>query len=76
MVQCSHRRPGGGERDVFVRPKFEKASQAIAEGNPNVRLFRIPDAGHLPWLDEPERVVAGIGRFLAAQAGSGVEAVA
>jgi pimeloyl-ACP methyl ester carboxylesterase len=54
----------GGERDVFVRPKVEKALQAIAEGNPNIRLLRIPDAGHLPWLDEPERVVAEIERFL------------
>jgi pimeloyl-ACP methyl ester carboxylesterase len=66
----------GGERDVFVRPKFEKALQAIADGNPKVRLVRIPDAGHLPWLDNPERVVAEIERFLATQPRSGVEAVA
>ena len=66
----------GGERDVFVRPKFGKALQAIAEGNPNVRLLRTPDAGHLPWLDEPERVVAEIDRFLGTQPRSGVEAVA
>jgi pimeloyl-ACP methyl ester carboxylesterase len=66
----------GGERDVFVRPKFENALQAIADGNPNVRLVRIPDAGHLPWLDEPEQVVAEIERFLGTQPRSGVEAVA
>jgi pimeloyl-ACP methyl ester carboxylesterase len=66
----------GGERDIFVRPKFEKALQAIVEGSPNIRLVRIPDAGHLPWLDEPERVVAEIERFLATQSRSGVEAVA
>lgn len=66
----------GGEHDVFVRPKFEKALQVIADGNRNVRLARIPDAGHLPWLDEPERVVAEIERFLATQPRSGVEAVA
>jgi pimeloyl-ACP methyl ester carboxylesterase len=66
----------GGERDIFARPKFENALQAIAEGNPNVRLLRIPDAGHLPWLDEPERVVAEIERFLGTQARSGAEAVA
>jgi pimeloyl-ACP methyl ester carboxylesterase len=66
----------GGGRDVFVRSTFEKALQAIVEGNPNVRLARIPDAGHLPWLDEPERVVAEIERFLATQSRSGVEAVA
>ena len=65
----------GAERDVFVRPKFEKALRAIAQSNPNVRLLRIPDAGHLPWLDEPERVVAEIERFLAAQPRNGVEAV-
>ena len=66
----------GGERDVFVRPRFEKALQATAAGNPTVRLLRIPDAGHLPWLDEPERVVAEIERFLGTQPRSGVEAVA
>ena len=66
----------GGERDVFVRPKFERALQVIVDGNPNVRILRIPDAGHLPWLDEPERVVAEIERFLGAQARSGVDAVA
>jgi pimeloyl-ACP methyl ester carboxylesterase len=66
----------GGERDIFVRPKFEKALQAIVKGNPNIRLVRIPDAGHLPWLDEPERVVAEIERFLATQPRSGVQGAA
>jgi pimeloyl-ACP methyl ester carboxylesterase len=65
----------GGERDIFVRPKFEKALQAIVEGNPNIRLVRIPDAGHLPWLDEPERVVTEFERFLAMEPRSGVQAV-
>jgi len=66
----------GGEHDVFVPPKVEKALHAIAEGNPNVRLIRIPDAGHLPWLDEPERVVAEIERFLAIEPASGMEVTA
>ena len=66
----------GGDRDIFVRPKFETALQAIADGNANVRLLGIPDAGHLPWLDEPELVVAEIERFLSTQTRSGVEAVA
>ena len=35
----------GAERDVFVRPEFEEALQAIAEGDLNVRLLRIPHAG-------------------------------
>lgn len=53
-----------GERDVFITRTMEKAWVAIAAGNPNVRIVRIPDAGHLPWIDEPERVVAEIERFL------------
>jgi pimeloyl-ACP methyl ester carboxylesterase len=60
------------ERDVFIRPKFEKAMKAIVDGNPNVRLLRIPRAGHLPWLDEPELVVTEIERFLATQSRRGV----
>lgn len=64
------------EHDVFVRPKFEKGLQAIVAGNPDVRLLRIAHAGHLPWLDEPEPVVAEIERFLATQPRRGVEAVA
>ena len=56
-----------GERDAFMRPKVEKAWQAIATGNANVRVVGIPDAGHLPWLDDPERVVAEIERFLATE---------
>jgi pimeloyl-ACP methyl ester carboxylesterase len=35
----------GGERDIFVRPKFENALRAIAQSNPNVRLLRIPEPG-------------------------------
>jgi pimeloyl-ACP methyl ester carboxylesterase len=66
----------GGERDVFVRPKFEKALQAITEGNPNIQRLSVPDAGHLPWLDEPELVVGELERFLDTQPRSGVEAVA
>jgi pimeloyl-ACP methyl ester carboxylesterase len=66
----------GGERDVFVRPKFEKALQAIAEENPNIQRLSVPEAGHLPWLDKPERVVAELERFLVTQPRSGVETVA
>jgi alpha-beta hydrolase superfamily lysophospholipase len=64
-----------GERDVFVRPKVEKAWEAIAAGNPNVHVVGIPDAGHLPWIDDPERVVAEIVRFLTMEPRSGAEAV-
>ena len=50
-----------GERDAFISPD---KGQAIASANPNVRVVRIRDAGHLPWHDEPERVAAEIDRFL------------
>jgi pimeloyl-ACP methyl ester carboxylesterase len=51
-------------------------AQALAEKNPNVRLVRLADAGHLMWIDDPESVVAEIERFLAIEQRSGVEAVA
>lgn len=53
-----------GERDVFVTRKVESAWHAIAAQNPNVRVVPIPGAGHLPWIDEPDRVVDEIERFL------------
>ena len=37
---------------------------------------RIPDAGHLPWLEEPERVVAEIAHFPSTKQRSGEEAAA
>jgi pimeloyl-ACP methyl ester carboxylesterase len=54
-----------GEHDAFMSHRAKQAWEAIAAENPNVRVLRIPDAGHLPWLDQPERVVAEIERFLA-----------
>lgn len=54
-----------GERDAFVPPKVRKAWEAIAARNPNIRIIRIPDAGHLPWIDDPERIIDEIERFLA-----------
>ena len=35
-----------------------------------------PDAGHLPWLEEPARVGGGIAHFLSTKQRSGEEAVA
>jgi pimeloyl-ACP methyl ester carboxylesterase len=51
-----------GDRDAFA-PASE--GEAIVAQNPNLRLVRIPGAGHLPWIDNPARVVAEIERFLA-----------
>jgi pimeloyl-ACP methyl ester carboxylesterase len=60
------------ERDAFGSPEEGEALVAV---NPNLRLVRVSGAGHLPWIDDPERVVAEIERFLAAQYRSGVQAV-
>jgi pimeloyl-ACP methyl ester carboxylesterase len=62
-----------GERDAFGSPE---EGEALVANNPNLRLVRLAEAGHLPWLDDPESVVAEIQRFLAAEPRSGVEAVA
>jgi pimeloyl-ACP methyl ester carboxylesterase len=62
-----------GERDAFG-PAEE--GEALVATNPNLRLVRLAEAGHLPWLDDPESVVAEIERFLAKQPSSGAEAVA
>jgi pimeloyl-ACP methyl ester carboxylesterase len=53
-----------GEHDAFISRRAEQAWAAIAAEKPNVRVARIPGAGHLPWLDQPERVVAEIEGFL------------
>ena len=62
-----------GERDAFGSPK---EGEALIAKSPNLRLVRLAEAGHLPWFDDPERVVAEIKRFLATEPRSGVEAVA
>lgn len=53
-----------GECDVFMTLKMQEAWEAIVTANPNIRVVRIPDAGHLPWIDDPERVVGELERFL------------
>ncbi len=50
-----------GEDDAFLSP--EKGETAVAQ-NPHARIVRIPDAGHVPWHDDPERVVNEIQDFL------------
>jgi len=52
-----------GDRDAFAAPE---AGEEVAGRNPNVRFVRIPDAGHLPWIDDPQRVVAETERFFTA----------
>jgi pimeloyl-ACP methyl ester carboxylesterase len=60
------------EHDAFGSPESGKALVAT---NPNLRLVRLPAAGHLPWIDDPDNVVAEVERFLASERPSGVEAV-
>ena len=46
-----------GEDDVFLSPDGWRAWEALAAASPFIELLRVPRAGHMPWLDEPERVV-------------------
>lgn len=57
-----------GESDAFVTTNMKKAWEEIAARNPNIRVVHIPDAGHLPWIDNPERVVLEIDTFLETRA--------
>lgn len=52
-----------GERDGAA-PVW---GQQLAEVTPNARLEVLPDAGHLPWLDEPDRVANLVRDFLRAE---------
>jgi pimeloyl-ACP methyl ester carboxylesterase len=49
------------EHDAFAPPEEGAALVAM---NPNLRLVRVPGAGHNAWFDDPETVVAEIERFL------------
>jgi pimeloyl-ACP methyl ester carboxylesterase len=60
-----------GERDAFGS---STDAEALAAKCPNLDLVQVAEAGHLPWLDDPESVVAQIERFLATQPGTGVAA--
>ena len=54
-----------GERDAFMTLKVLEAWEEIAALNSNISIARVPDAGHLPWMDGPERVVFEIEGFMA-----------
>jgi pimeloyl-ACP methyl ester carboxylesterase len=61
-----------GERDAWGSPK---EGEALVASHPNLRLVRIPAAGHFPWFEDPETVIAELQRFLATGPRSGVETV-
>jgi pimeloyl-ACP methyl ester carboxylesterase len=52
-----------GERDAFGPPG---EAETLVARNPNLQLVPIRDAGHLPWIDNPQMVLHEIERFLAA----------
>ena len=58
-----------GERDRFMTRGMARAWASIADENGLVEVREVPAAGHLPWIDEPERVVAEVQRFLATPSG-------
>jgi 2-hydroxy-6-oxonona-2,4-dienedioate hydrolase len=61
------------EHDAFGSPE---AGETLVATNPNLRLVRLPGAGHLSWIDDPGVVVVEIERFLATKRRSGVDAAA
>lgn len=48
-----------GENDAFLSPS---AATPLVDTNPSIRLHRIPDAGHLVWIDQPDGVITEIQR--------------
>jgi pimeloyl-ACP methyl ester carboxylesterase len=60
------------EHDAFAPPEEGAALVAM---NPNLRLVRVPGAGHNAWFDDPETVVAEIEHFLATERRSGLQEV-
>jgi pimeloyl-ACP methyl ester carboxylesterase len=51
-----------GDRDAYGAPD---EGEILARQAANLQLIRLPDAGHLAWLDQPELVVEELERFLA-----------
>ena len=58
-----------GERDRFMTPRMARTWALIADENDLVDVREVPEDGHLPWIDEPEPVVAEVQPFLAAPGG-------
>jgi pimeloyl-ACP methyl ester carboxylesterase len=61
------------EHDAFGSPE---EGEALVATNPNLSLVRIAGAGHLPWIDDPESVLAELERFLSPEPRRAVKAVA
>lgn len=50
-----------GENDTIVTPDY---GRAYAQSFPNARFALIPDAGHLPQIEQPERLFAVVKEFM------------
>jgi pimeloyl-ACP methyl ester carboxylesterase len=53
-----------GDRDAFVSRRARRTWERILAENQHIGFVPVPDAGHLPWIDDPQRVVGEIERFL------------
>lgn len=51
-----------GEKDPFAPPA---RGEEMARAMPHGRCVVLPDAGHLPWLEEPDRCAQLVSEFLA-----------
>jgi pimeloyl-ACP methyl ester carboxylesterase len=47
------------EHDAFGSPM---EGEALLATNPNLRVVQVPAAGHLPWIDDPDTVIAELER--------------
>ena len=61
------------EHDAFGSPA---EGEDLVATNPNLGLVRLPGAGHLPWIDDPDAVIIEIERFLATERRTGPGALA
>jgi pimeloyl-ACP methyl ester carboxylesterase len=61
------------EHDAFGSPEN---GEALVATNRNLRLVRLPGAGHLPWIDDPDTVLVEIEGFLATERRTGADAAA
>jgi pimeloyl-ACP methyl ester carboxylesterase len=61
------------EHDAFGSPEN---GEALVATNRNLRLVRLPAAGHLPWIDDPDTVLVEIEGFLATERRTGADAAA
>jgi len=55
-----------GADDIF---SSEKSARSFAEALPNATLQMVPNAGHAPWIDEPDLAAAAVRQHFTTHAG-------